>query len=223
MPHPLLQRAQRDTGGGHLRSKRVAQIMKPLLTEASSPAVSTECRGACVPARHPNRMSPGSEDHGPVVLDADHGRRDAHGLGGLQPRPTTHWRVPATGYNGYSRSFSAPAKRFRAEHRPASCRTAISTDSFVLSDGRAVLHKSSRTPRAAVDARKVVDMQTTPTRAPRRRNPASSLLSALRGDKHMVGAYRSTRDPALGDRPSVALEPSAMVHASPASATRDAD
>jgi hypothetical protein len=66
-------------------------------------------------------------------------------------------------------------------------------------------------------------MQTTPTRAPRRRNPASSLLSALRGDKHMVGAYRSTRDPALGDRPPVAPEPSAMAHASPASATRDAD
>jgi hypothetical protein len=43
---------------------------------------------------------PGSEDHGPVVVDADYGRRDAHGLGGLQQRPTTPWRVPATGYNG---------------------------------------------------------------------------------------------------------------------------
>ena len=28
-----------------------------------------------------------------------------------------------------------------------------------------------------------------PAPSPRRRNPASSLLSALRGDKHMVGAY----------------------------------
>jgi len=52
-----------------------------------------------------------------------------------------------------SGNFTAPAKRPRAEHRPATCRTAISTDSFVLSDGRAVLLKSSRIPRAAVDAR----------------------------------------------------------------------
>jgi hypothetical protein len=48
---------------------------------------------------------------------------------------------------------------------------------------------------------KVVDMKTTPTAAPRRRNPASSLLRALRGDKHMVGAYPPPRD---GPEPSTA-------------------
>jgi hypothetical protein len=52
-------------------------------------------------------------------------------------------------------------------------------------------------------------MQTTPTRAPRRRNPASMLLSALRGDKHMVGAYPPTRDGALGGRSAVGSEPKA--------------
>jgi hypothetical protein len=40
-------------------------------------------------------------------------------------------------------------------------------------------------------------MQTTTTSAPRRRNPARSLLSALRGDRHMVGAYPPPRDAAV--------------------------
>ena len=42
MPHPLLQRAQRHAGGGHLRPERVAQVMEPLLTDAGSPAVALE-------------------------------------------------------------------------------------------------------------------------------------------------------------------------------------
>jgi hypothetical protein len=55
---------------------------------------------------------------------------------------------------------------------------------------------------------KVVDMQTTPTSAPRRRNPARSLRSALRGDKHMAGAYPPTLDGALDSRSAVGSEPS---------------
>ena len=55
---------------------------------------------------------------------------------------------------------------------------------------------------------KVVDMQTTPTSAPRRRNPARSLRSALRGDEHMVGAYPPTLDGALDNRSAVESEPS---------------
>ena len=56
---------------------------------------------------------------------------------------------------------------------------------------------------------KVVDMQPTPTSAPRRRNPAHSLLSVLRGDQHMVGADPATRDGALDSRSAVGPEPSA--------------
>jgi hypothetical protein len=69
---------------------------------------------------------------------------------------------------------------------------------------------------------KVVDMQTTPTSAPRRRNPARSVLSALRGDKHMVGAYPPTRDGAPGARPRVGSEPGTTAPTAPAaSATRE--
>jgi hypothetical protein len=69
---------------------------------------------------------------------------------------------------------------------------------------------------------KVVDMQTTPTRAPRRRNPARSLLSALRGDKHMVGAYPPTRDGAPDSRSAVGSEPSTTAPTAPAvSATKE--
>jgi hypothetical protein len=69
---------------------------------------------------------------------------------------------------------------------------------------------------------KVVDMQTTPTSAPRRRNPARSLLSALRGDKHMIGAYPPTRDGALGSRSAVGPEPSTTAPTAPAvSATKE--
>jgi hypothetical protein len=68
---------------------------------------------------------------------------------------------------------------------------------------------------------KVVDMQTTPTSAPRRRNPARSLLSALRGDKHMIGAYPPTRDEALDSRSAVGSEPSTTAPTAPAtSATK---
>jgi hypothetical protein len=63
---------------------------------------------------------------------------------------------------------------------------------------------------------KVVDMQPTPTRARRRRNPARSLLSVLRGDKYMVGAYPRTRDGALDSRPAVGAEPSTTAPAAPA-------
>jgi len=55
---------------------------------------------------------------------------------------------------------------------------------------------------------KVVDMQPTPPSARRRRNPARSLLSALRGDKYMVGAYPPSRDGALDSRSAVGSEPS---------------
>ena len=76
---------------------------------------------------------------------------------------------------------------------------------------------SSRTPAGRPALGKVADMQTMPTSEPtgspvqgtipepirlrddpaaigpapsrRRRNPASRLLGALRGDKHMIGAY----------------------------------
>jgi hypothetical protein len=63
---------------------------------------------------------------------------------------------------------------------------------------------------------KVVDMQTTPTSARRRRNPTRSLLSALRGDKHMVGAYPPIRDGALGGRSAVGPEPSTTAPSAPA-------
>jgi hypothetical protein len=69
---------------------------------------------------------------------------------------------------------------------------------------------------------KVVDMQPTPISAPRRRNPASSLLRALRGDKYMVGAYPPTRDGALGGRSAVESEPSTPGRTAPAvSATKE--
>jgi hypothetical protein len=69
---------------------------------------------------------------------------------------------------------------------------------------------------------KVVDMQPSPISAPRRRNPASSLLRALRGDKYMVGAYPPTRDGALGGRPAVESEPSTPGRTAPAvSATKE--
>ena len=69
---------------------------------------------------------------------------------------------------------------------------------------------------------KVVDMQTTPTSAPRRRNPARSLLSALRGDKHMIGAYPPTSDGALGGRSPVGPERSTTARSAPAvSATKE--
>jgi hypothetical protein len=65
-------------------------------------------------------------------------------------------------------------------------------------------------------------MQTTPTSAPRRRNPARSLLSALRGDKHMIGAYPPTRDGALDSRFAVGSEPSTTAPPAPAvSATKE--
>ena len=63
---------------------------------------------------------------------------------------------------------------------------------------------------------KVVDMQTTPTSASRRRNPARSLLSALRGDKHMIGAYPPTRDGALGGQFAVGPEPNTTAPTAPA-------
>ena len=56
-------------------------------------------------------------------------------------RRRAHVRAAASTpeYNGMPQGyFSAPAKRLRAEHRQATSRTAISTDSFVPSDGRAV-------------------------------------------------------------------------------------
>jgi hypothetical protein len=69
---------------------------------------------------------------------------------------------------------------------------------------------------------KVVDMQPTPTRARRRRNPARSLLSVLRGDKYMVGAYPPTRDGALDSRSAVGSEPSTTAPTAPAaSATKE--
>ena len=63
---------------------------------------------------------------------------------------------------------------------------------------------------------KVVDMQTTLTSASRGRNTARSLLSALRGDKHMIGAYPPTRDGALGGRSAVGPEPSTTAPTAPA-------
>jgi hypothetical protein len=64
-------------------------------------------------------------------------------------------------------------------------------------------------------------MQTTPTGAPRRRNPARSLLSAVRGDKHMIGAYPPTQDRALGSRSAAGGEPDTAAPTAPAvSATR---
>ena len=69
---------------------------------------------------------------------------------------------------------------------------------------------------------KVVDMQTTPTRAPRRRNPARSLLSALRGDKYMVGAYPPIRDEAVGAQSAVGSARSTTAPSAPAvSATKE--
>jgi hypothetical protein len=69
---------------------------------------------------------------------------------------------------------------------------------------------------------KVVDMQTPATSAPRRRNPARSLLSALRGDKHMIGAYPPIRDGTLGSRSTVGPDPSTTAPtASAVSATKE--
>jgi hypothetical protein len=69
---------------------------------------------------------------------------------------------------------------------------------------------------------KVVDMQNRTTSAPRRRNPARSLLSALRGDKHMVGAYPLPRDGELDGRSAVGSEPSTTADdAPPLSATKE--
>jgi|SRR5215211_2690464 len=116
-----------------------------------------------------------------------------------------------------NRAISPLLRSDFAQSPPAARRTAISTDSFVPSDGRAVPPKSSPTPSAAIGLWKVADMHANPTSeptgspvpgvipepirvredpvtidpapSPRRRNPVSKLLSALRGDKYMVDAY----------------------------------
>lgn len=75
--------------------------------------------------------------------------------------------------------FTAPAKRLRAEHRPAARRTANSRTSFVPSDGR------------AVPIGKVIVMKT----------PFGRMWSMLRGDKYMVDASPAPADPAAAAPP----------------------
>jgi len=117
--------------------------------------------------------------------------------------------------------FSAPAKRLRAEHRRPRPYGDL-TDSFVPSDGRAVLYRALGHRTWQSGRRKVTHMQTNsrieppvspvpgvvpePVRVerdaettPHRPNPAraalSKLLSVLRGDKYMVDAYAPDGQP----------------------------
>jgi hypothetical protein len=92
--------------------------------------------------------------------------------------------------------FPAPAKRPRAEHRrpPAERRP---HGQFRPGDDGPSLHQSSRTPAWAIHARQGRPMQNQPliepTRSPvAKKSPstmAGRLMSVIRGDKYMIGAY----------------------------------